>query len=377
MEKIKILHVLHNIGSGGVEQRRLLLSNYLDTDKYGQKIVCSFARDPLLSAIKQNNMDVITIGQFKSIFDFKQYRKVIKMINEFKPDIIHGAVFEGVIMACVCGFIKKVPIIIAEETSDPHDRSQRADFLLRCLCLAANKVVAISQGTAEYLHNRAKIPLRKIQLINNGVDLPRPVNDEEINRLRKYLGIQTSDFIIGSVGRLQNEVKKFTDIIKAIALLKKYSQLKLLIVGDGNDKELILQAARQLNISEKLIMTGYQADTSPYYELMDVFCLASQREGFGLVAAEAMFHHLPVIATNVGGLKYVVQDNITGLLVPPNNPQAIAEKLEILIEDAELRKSLGNAGYECAKQEYSAEVYVGKVDKMYQELYRNKVLHQE
>jgi glycosyltransferase involved in cell wall biosynthesis len=276
-------------------------------------------------------------------------------------------------MACVCGFIKKVPIIIAEETSDPQNRSRKADFLLRLLCIPADKVVAISPGTEQYLQKRAKIPIHKIQLINNGVDVPHSVTIQEIEKLKNHWRINNDDFIIGSVGRLENNVKKFTDIIKAIALLEKYQNLKLLIVGDGRDKKLILQTAEHLGVSNKLIMAGFQADTSPYYQLMDVFCLASQREGFGLVAAEAMFHQLPVVATSVGGLKSVVINNETGFLVPPNRPEAIAQKLEILINNPDLRKAFGMVGFHRAKTEYAPEVYVGKVDKMYQELYQKKI----
>ncbi len=373
--KIKILHIQETIHSGGVEKRRLLLAKYLDKSIYEQKIICTFAEGPILSQLKQEGVEVIPIGKFHGPFDFLQYKKIIQIINEYQPHIIHGAVFEGVTMACVCGFLKRVPVIIAEETSDPQNRSKKASFLLKLLTLVADRVVAISPGTEEYLKKVAKMKSSKIQLINNGVEFPRKIDDNEIKRTKEQFQIRENDFVVGSVGRLRNNHKRFTDLIDAVAWMKDRSNVKILIVGEGRDKELIEQHAASLNLSDHLIMVGYQEDTSLYYQMMDTFCLVSQYEGFGLVAAEAMLNELPVIATAVGGLKSVVENETSGFLVPVNDPQAIAEKLEILMNDPIKRKQFGQKGYERAMKEYSAKVYVGKIDKMYQELYKKKIKH--
>src|SRR5690606_33705799 len=125
-------------------------------------------------------------------------------------------------------------------------------------------------------------------------------------------------------------------------------------------------------LERNLIMAGLQADTAPFYQVMDIYCIASHMEGFGLVAAEAMFHQLPVVATAVGGLKDTVIDAKTGFLVPSHRPDKTAEKLQILIDDPELRRSLGAKGFASAQQEYSAEVYVEKVNQLYQELLTEK-----
>ncbi len=366
-KKIKVLHIQETVHSGGVERRRALLAKYLDKSIYEQKLICTFAIGPIVSELEQEGVEVIAIGKFHGLFDFRQYKKVIKIIKEYRPHIVHGAVFEGVTMACVCGFLTRVPIIIAEETSDPQNRSKRADFLLRLLSSVADKVVAISLGTEEYLRKRAKIKASKIKLINNGVELARDIHIDEILKVKAELRIQEGDFIIGSVGRLSNDHKRFTDIIEAVSLLKK-DQIKILIIGEGRDKELIVQKAKDFQLEDQLLMLGYQKNTSLYYRLMDVFCLASAWEGFGLVAAEAMMHKLPVIVTKVGGLKYVVDDEETGFLVPPSDPKAIAEKLDVLIKNADIRKKIGEAGYHKAMREYSSKVYVENVDKMYYEL---------
>jgi glycosyltransferase involved in cell wall biosynthesis len=372
MSKIRLLYCQETVGSGGVEQRKLSAARYFAQGNYELKLVCSDARASMVAKFEEVGAEVIIIGKQKNIFSLSGYVKLLQIIRTYKPHIIHGAVFGGVALACIAGFLGRVPIIIAEETSDPQNRSSRASKLLRMLVSLADKVIAIAPSVADYLKQTAHIPFQKIQLINNGVEIPRVVAKDELARIKFDLGIAENDLVIGSVGRLFDDHKKFTDLIKAVAALPQRNNIKLLIVGDGKDKQLILETAANLGISDILCMAGYQPDTAPYYAIMDIFCLASQREGFGLVAAEAMLHKLPVVATAVGGLKDVVTKGETGYLVPPLQPSALAEKIQQLLGDENLRNELGNAGYQKAIREYTAEVYVKKVESLYRQLMASK-----
>ena len=130
----------------------------------------------------------------------------------------------------------------------------------------------------------------------------------------------------------------------------------------------------QLRIQDQFIPVGFQKKPDHFYEVMDIFCLPSAHEGFGLVAVEAMLHKLPVIATKVGGLQDIVIDGETGFLVPPYAPDQIAEKLKILIEDTELRKSMGEKGYKRAMANYTADRYCQEVENLYMQLLKEKGL---
>jgi glycosyltransferase involved in cell wall biosynthesis len=368
MSKIKILFCQETLSSGGVEKTKLSVAKYLGQQKYEIKLVCTFAEGPLINEFTDLGIEVIAIGQFKNLFHMAQYLKLLKIIKRFNPHIIHGAVFEGVTMACVAGFFGRVPIIIAEETSDPQNRSEKASLLLRCLTSLADKIVAISPDVAKYLALKAKIPAGKIQVIDNGVDLPRNVSEEELFSIKSLYHIQYNDIVIGSVGRLDNDHKRFTDLILAFSTLVENRNVKLLIVGGGKDEQLLKDLVTCLGICNQVVFAGYQSDTAPFYRIMDIFCLASQREGFGLVVAEAMLNKLPVIVTKVGGMKNIVLPNITGLLVPPLQPEMLAEGLEKLLRNPDLRGEMGEAGYKRAIANYTAEVYGRKVEKMYLDL---------
>lgn len=373
MEKIRILYCMETIASGGVEQRRLLNVQWFDKEKYEVKIICTHAFGFVYDQLKQEGIEIITVGGFSHPFHIEKYRQVIQIIKSFKPHIIHGAVFEGMSMATVGGVFGRVPVKIIEETSDPQTRSKKAIFLQRIFSLLSDKSVAISPAVLKFLKEKVRVKPNKAILINNGVALPAPNESEDLLKLRQVLNLEKEDFIIGAVGRVYDNIKRFSDLISALAILKE-KNLKLLLVGTGPDLERLKNQVADLGLLNRFIPVGYQENPHKYYALMDAFCIPSAHEGFGLVAAEAMLHRLPVIATKVGGLQDIVIDGVTGFLVPPFSPDQIAEKLKILIEDLELRKSMGEKGYERAIANYTADRYCQEVENLYLQLLKEKGL---
>lgn len=371
---IRVLHVLDTIMSGGVERRRLSLAKLLDKSKFELKIICAHAVGHFPDEFAKYSVEVIVVGTLGSFADIKQHKKVMKIIEDYKPHIIHGAVFEGITMASISGFFKRVPIIILEETSDPQNRRWKGHLLLKLLSLPADKFIGVSPSAAAYLINKLKISKNKVKLINNGVFQPEPINIEKVNAIKRHFNINEDYIIIGSVGRMaQDEHKRYSDLIKAFALLnQKGLKVKLMLVSGGNLIDTYKKLANELGMKEHVIFTGYQNQTSNYYYAFDIFSLVSAYEAFGLVLAEAMLHKLPVVATRVGGMKYIVEDNKTGFLVEKYNIQEIADKLELLCNDINLRKNFGENGYERAMKNYTEERYVKDIENLYLELIEQK-----
>ena len=375
MKKIKILHIQETIGSGGVERVKLSLAKLLEKNTFDQKFICTFAIGNIPDEIRAEGFEVIPIGQLKSPFDWKQHSKIQKIIDAYKPDIIHGAVFEGVTMAAINGWIKKVPVIIIEETSDPQNRSWKGDMLMKVFSRLANKVIGVSEGvTEEYLKGKLNLSSSKAITINNGVAIPRCISEDELNVARMQYGISESDFVIGSMGRmLQDSHKRFSDLIKSFAVFARNKiNVKLLLVGDGPELDGYRKLVNSLGIKKKVIFAGYQSDITLYYKLMNVFALVSAREAFGLVLAEAMLNKLSILATRVGGMKYIVEDQQTGFLVEPFQIMEIAEKLDHLYHHPDQRVQMGAYGYEKAMNNYTEEVYVNNIKKLYLKILEEK-----
>jgi len=372
LSKIRILHCLETIASGGVEQTLLTLIKGLDKNKFEHKIICTWhGGGAIAQAFFIEEVEVITVGSFKSLFEFKKLFKVVQIVREYRPHIIHGAVFEGMTMATIGGLLGKVPIIILEETSDPQNRSGKANWLLRQYSKFADTVQAISFDVGKYLKTVTKMDPNVVWVIPNGIPKPTFFGDEVLCKTRSSLHLSPEDVVIGFVGRLFDDHKRVSDLIDAISLLNLLN-VKLLIVGDGKDRKALEGRVEKLNLEKNVIFIGYQSKPDLYYQVMDVFCIPSSREGFGLVAVEAMLHKLPVIATAVGGLKEVVIDGETGYLVPPGSPEDLAKKIINLIQYPELRVKFGAAGYARANENYTAERYCQEIEKLYTTLLGQK-----
>ncbi|WP_310379998.1 glycosyltransferase [Flavobacterium sp.] len=368
---IRVLNIIETIGSGGVERRRLSMAKLLDKSTFELKIICTNSYGAFADEIRKCGIEVIEIGSLTNFLDVKQHLKVQKIIADFRPHIIHGAIFEGVTMAAINGFWKRVPIIILEETSDPQTRSWKGNVLMKVLTLSAHKVIGVSPAAANYLINTLKINKNKVELITNGIATPRKVTHDETVALKKQLTISEHEIVIGSVGRMTDDAnKRFSDLINAFAILvKKQLPVKLILVGDGVEKKKYIQQVEDLGIQKQVFFAGYQADTSLYYSVFDVFSLVSSHESFGLVLAEAMFHKLPIVATKVGGMKYIVDDNETGFLVEKYEVQSIASKLEILSQNKQLRQEFGQKGFHKATQNYTEARYVDNIKGLYSSLF--------
>lgn len=371
---IRVLNIVESITYGGVERRRLSLAKMLNKEAFELKIICTHYRGEIPERIKDCGVEVIAVGKLKNIFDWEKHNKVISVIREFRPQIVHGAVFEGVTMATVSSVFCRVPVLIIEETSDPQNRSWRGNLLMRLFSFFADAVVGVSHASTNYLIETLKISPKKVHLISNGVAIPREVSEKESEQLKATLSIDTGKIIIGSVGRMIHDgTKRFSDLIKAFEMLvRKGLNVHLILVGDGPEKVNYERLVQQLNIEKSVTFEGYQDDTAKYYAIFDVFSLVSAHESFGLVLAEAMLSKVPVVATKVGGMQYIVDHEKTGYLVEKQNIVEISEKLEILCNSESLRTEMGKAGYQKAMEHYTEEQYVNRVKILYSELLKKK-----
>ena len=373
---IRVLHIIETIMSGGVERTRLSIAKLMDNSQFELKIICTHSVGSLPIEFAKLGIEIIEIGDLKSVFDIKQHKKVMRIIDDFKPHIVHGAVFEGVTMAAIAGLLKQVPIVILEETSDPKNRRWTGNILMKLLTLTADKVIGVSPGVMEYLTNTLHLSKNKSFLLNNGVKIPKEIEKTEIEWLKKLHGIDKDHVVIGSVGRmLSDEHKRYSDLIKAFAILiNKGLKVKLILVSGGHLIETYQKLANELHIQDHVIFTGYQNNPDKYYSIFDIFSLVSAYEAFGLVIAEAMLHKLPIIATKVGGMKYIVKDNETGFLVEKYDVQAIATQLEKLYFSKNLRKSFGENGYNRAMSNYTEDIYVQNLFNFYKNLLIKKMI---
>ncbi len=360
---------METIGPGGVEQRRLSMARYLDKDRYEQVVACARIIGGFDQRLEAEGARVEVLGVMGSPFNLRYFIKLVRLVRQVRPHIIHGAVFEGVISAVVGGLLCRVPVIVIEETSEPANRSWRGHALFRILARFAQAVVATSPAVHTYLTEQLGITSGKVHLILNGVEAPIRPPVETVAEKRRKFGLTDESFVIGSVGRMLDDHKLFSVLLRAF---KEFSdgrpEARLLLVGDGVDRKSLEALSQDLRLYDSVIFAGHQSDVAGFYALMNVFALVPAREGFGLAAVEAMFMGLPVIASRVGGLKNIVMDGVTGILVEPGDIAGLAGALIQLYESPQTANALGLAGHQRADERYTAQRYVDDISALYQRL---------
>jgi glycosyltransferase involved in cell wall biosynthesis len=205
----------------------------------------------------------------------------------------------------------------------------------------------------------------RIKIIYNGIDDSRyllPLDKD----LRHSLKINKNAFILGTVARL-DPIKNQKMMIKALWIIrKKYPNIYLLIVGDGPERANLKSLAKELGLSSYVLFTGFKEDVHRYLKIFDIFLLTSFFEGMAITILEAMASNLPCIVTDSGGPQEIVKDGETGFIIPCDDEIALSEKIDLLFNDANLKKRMGEAGRKRFEEKFTME----KMFQSYKTIYK-------
>lgn len=214
------------------------------------------------------------------------------------------------------------------------------------------------------------------ETVYNGIDLTLfdPKIDGE--KVRSMFGIGKDTKLIGTIGHLA-PLKGFEELLEAIAeVIGEGFDIKLAIVGDviypnsQRYKQNLLSLLDSLGLKDRIIFAGFREDIPELLASFDIFVLPSRSEGFGRVNLEAMAMEKPVISTNIGGIPEVVLDGITGILVSPGNSSELAHAIMRLLDDYELKKSLGKEGRRRVEDHFTLQANAQRIEEIYGEVLR-------
>jgi glycosyltransferase involved in cell wall biosynthesis len=305
--------------------------------------------------------------------------KLARLIRKERPQILHthtakaGTV--GRIAALLAGS-RRPPIIV--HTFHGHVlrgyfgplRSLFFRLLERWLAARTTALIAVSPQVRDDLVKLGVAPRERFAVIRLGIELEERVAPEQDGRIesRRYLGIPEDRFTVGWIGRMTS-VKRTDDILVAFKRLRDNGvDATLCLVGDGPDRRDLEHRAHELGVVRDTLFLGYQEEVAPFYAAFDALVLPSSNEGTPVSAIEALAAGRPVVATKVGGVPDVVRDGEDGFLVEPGATDELAERLERLARDPDLRARMGERGRERVLPRYAVDRLVADVDQLYRAL---------
>ena len=289
---------------------------------------------------------------------------IARLVRDNQIDVVHCHHYSPYVYGLIASVLTKTRLVFTEHgrlsSGDPSAKRRLVNPLLSrlggCIC-------SVSDDLKRHMV-REGFPARRVQVVHNGIDPGRRATADDQRAARRALGIPDDAFVIGSVGRL-DPVKNLLPLLEAQALLAaSHPGSRIVIIGDGPEREPLEAAATRLGVADTVTFAGYRADVRALMPAFDVYANTSEYEGVSLTILEAMAAGLPVVASPVGGNPEVVVDQETGFLVPAR-AGALADAVARLADDPQRRRVLGDAARSRVLRHFSTRRMVSDYAALY------------
>lgn len=389
-DRITVAQIVSGMGSGGgVERVSYELALHLDPCRYRVVVCCLYNRGELGESLAEQGIPIFVFNGRSSINplfllqNLNTIRQLKDLLCREGVQIAHTHEFFSGTLGRVAARLANVPVTVLMVHN--KDRWKGATHILvdRVLAHWTDVIVANSHSVKEFTTQYEGLSAEKFAVIHNGIDVGRFIpNQKKRLATRTELGLKPDTPTLAIVGRLTMQ-KGHHYLIEALSAIRaQFPDLRLLIVGDDNPfdvstKEAIFRRVENLKLTENVIFLGQRQDVPDILNATDIFVLPSLWEGFGLAIAEAMAAGKPVVATKVDGIPEVVENGVTGILVPSKSPEAVADAIIYLLNNREKAEVMGKLGRERVQRFFAIDKMVGKWDELYQSLIHKKMAEPE
>lgn len=338
--------IIKGLGLGGAERVVFQTAQFLLSRRYDITVINIAPRHSemrtVFDAAGIRVKDIPVVGLLAPL----RFVQLCAFLVRQKVDVIYAHLPIAGVVARLAAWATGHPVIYAEHCL--VFSCNRTTFLLNKLTYGLNSVViAVSDAVADSIRRDYNPPAAlKIHTIPNGIDCER-INSAipEALLIRKKLGFNDGQFVFGTVAALRS-VKRLDLLVEAFAdLAQKYPEIRLLIVGGGEQLEALKHLADSLKVKHLVHFTGWQESSSPYLGALDTYVICSEHEGLPIALLEAMAMTKPVIATPVGGIPSLVFDHKNGLIAPTCDKNAVLMAMEEMFLNKELRQRLAENAY--------------------------------
>lgn len=340
IKKYKIVHIISNLSLGGAQILLFDIMCKLKGYKDLELTLITIDSGEYIEKYNNAGIKVIDIGE-KGLVNLKIYFKLKKILKSIKPDIVHTHLNKADFYGRIAAKRLNVPLIIStchnySTTHTGADINTKSFFDIIdnfVIDYSKSSLIAISELVKKYLINRNPSYEKITEVIYNGINLEKSkykLSEGEILKLRSENNIDSDDFVISVIGRLDKQKGHLLFLESVKDILHQNKKIKILLIGDGSLRDQIERFIKENNLSNQVIMKGFQPDSEPYIEISDLICVPSLWEGFGLVIIEGMIKKKIVLASDVGGIPEIIKDGKTGFLFEPNNKDKFLDKLNYI-----------------------------------------------
>jgi glycosyltransferase involved in cell wall biosynthesis len=367
---LRIAFCIDNMNVGGTELNAVRTARLLVERGVELRVFSLSGEGPLLEWYAEAHVPVhvLPMTRLYGRDAWRRGRELASLVREHGVQVVHAHDFYSNVFAAPWARVSGAAFIASRRWWEGSDRRLRR-WANRCSYVLADRVLANSPGVADLLAGVERVRRSSVIMIPNFLDdaafEPPPVGWRD--RMAADLDLPADMLLVGSVASLSPIKDHATLLRAAAALMTRWSELHVVLVGADNGSRSGLELlAAQLGISDSVHFAGLRPSQPSAHHLFDISTLTSVSEGLPNSVLEAMAAARPVVATSVGAVPDAVIDGETGFLVPAGDDAALAARLAVLLADQELRRRMGEAGRQRAREQYSADTAVSRLLEVYQ-----------
>jgi glycosyltransferase involved in cell wall biosynthesis len=367
---MKILHLISSSGLLGAE--RVLLELAEHSRRAGLTVTIGVFENnqnpnlDLASYAKGEDFDV-QIFPCNGRFDNKAVHLIKDYVDNSGVNIIHSHNYKSNFYAWRALSDNNIRWVVTNHGRRFGPKLMLYNLLDSFVVRHADRVIAVSKEIATRMRV-VGVDSKKICLIENGVSVDKFQKNIASESIRDSLGIKKDVPVIGTVGALTKEKGHMYLLHAAQKVNRIFPEAVFLFVGDGRERKNLEKTASYLNVKDSVIFAGMRKDVPEMLSIFDVFVLPSLNEGLPMALLEAQAARVPVVATCVGAIPDVLEDRVTGMLIPPKDPQAIAEAIIKILSDKKFASEIAQKGFERVRENFSSEKMASKYITIYKEL---------
>ena len=370
-----IIWMIDGLGPGGAEQLMPAILKHLQESGFNIRICALQVRNgnPIAGELNRLGLpvDLVLVPNLRhppNLF------RILRYLRLHRPQILHTQLEFSDILGTVAARLLGIPTVSTLHTLDVFEEKKSAGwrlqlrwFVLRNLC---DKILAVSEKTRSHHLRMGRLNEGKTITLYNGIEIFRfmHIATSVRQQLRQSLNLPSRAQIIISVAVLR-EPKGIQYMLRALpGILEKNPNTHYLIVGDGAYGTCLHDLVTELALQEHVTFTGHRTDIPALLSISDIFALPTLGDALPTVLIEALAAQIPIVASNVGGVPEIVENNVNGLLVPPAVPSALTNACLQLLQDKELAARIVQAGNEVVQQRFDIHVQIEQLGRIYEEI---------
>jgi glycosyltransferase involved in cell wall biosynthesis len=372
--RLKVLTLIDRLSAfGGGERFAIEIATRLDHQRFDSVLCATRARpgdepdasEPLAAAmVEASGIRLMELGR-RSRVDLRTWSPLLRLLRRERFDVVHSHKFGSNVWGTLIGRLAGVPVIVAHEHSWSFDGKLVRRLLDRELIgRGSHLIVAVSAQDRRKMIEIEGVRPEKVLLVPNGI----PRRSATGADVRAELGIPPDAPVIGAIGGLRPE-KAIDLLIRAAApLVQEIAQLRLLIAGEGPEKEPLRELARHAGVADRVMLIGFRDDVPDVLAALDVAVSSSVFEGSPLAVMEFMEAARPIVATRVGGVPDLIDHGVHGVLVRSGDAEGLTAALRRMLADREAARRMGERARERRLREFDVDVAVRRFESLYERL---------